>query len=1580
MRPMHRLLRPLLLATTALLAPTLALAQAPNARPQGGQVVAGQAGIAQSTGRTQVNQTTNRAVIEWRGFDIGANHQVDIRQPNGGSWSLQRVTGPDPSAIAGRLTSNGGVAIVNPAGVVFQNGAQVDVAGLIATTADTTNEAFMAGRMAFDGAPRPGARVENRGTITVRDQGLAALVGPVAANSGTIRARLGRVAVAGGEAFALDMNGDGLLSFDVTRQVRSAPSGAAALATNSGTIEAEGGHVLLTARAASGVLETLVEAGGSIAAAGGTIAAHAAGGGVRVPAGATLDASGPAGGGRVTVGAGADSRLGTPTRLAARATVERGATLRADATRRGNGGRVIVHSERRTEMRGAISARGAGGGRGGEIEVSSRGGLLVDGALRAGPDGTVLIDPEELHIVETPTGATEPEEIAASTVNATEGHLVLQAERRIRVRAEVNRDAGPLTLETTNAAAQPGDGVSVEAPLAVLGDLRLRSAGDITQADDARIAATTLHAESRAGSVRLEAFGNAILALDGGLAAGRFDLVSSNRIAVDAPVQAGALRLTSLEGIALFSPVSVTGTAELVALGFDGITQAASGAGLSAGLLLLESPFAAIRLDGAGNRIAALGDSTAIAGLTLRNAEGLRIAGTLNGLDAAVSLRLDAGDLTQEALVSRLYAESLTVAAPGGSVLLEGGDNLVTRFAGAARDVLALDAGRALLLDGRVSAAEVRLAARGDLEQVTDALVVTPLLRARAIGGGLRLTDPLNEVAALGDSGADTVFALATSGSLTLAGRLAAPEVVLVAGGGLAQGAGGSLDAERLRVLALTGDVALAGPGNRVAVLDESSAAGGFALATTGALQLAGTLQAGGALALTADALDLAASLAAPAVTLRALAGGIEQNGGTLATAALRAEATERVRLDAAGNAIAAVSGRAGPPFGAAPVGTPAAAPLFRVATRGDLAADDIAAPEVVLLAGGAIAQPAAGAGIAADLLHVEAGGRVELGGAANAIGALLGATAPGGLVLRSTTGLHLLGAVTVPSAEIEIGGDLTQSAGAALSAGTLRLRAGGSVTLTDARNALPRLLGAEVAGSFALGTSGALTLDGFVQSGGAMSLTALDALVQASGHVEAPSLLARSAFAGVSLDGFNRIGAVGGGAMGSWRLRNVETGALTLLGLVAAPEVQLILAGDLEQGGGALRTEVLALDVAGRAMLDGPDHRVAALSGRAGELWLSAGGALEVTGALDVAGALGLSADRIGLLAPVSAGGAGVLVALGGDIAQAGSGAALTLAGGLQVHAAGAVALDGAGNRLARLLAGSAGAGFALADAGALTVAGGVAGETVTLRSGGVLTLDGAAFQAGRAVLLASPAGIAAGAQSRLDPLDPARLPVLLLDTRAGGLTRIPDGVQPDRPGLAAAAQPTQLAQFGAAGAMPAGGLAFDLVAGASPVFLLLDSAPSVGTLEAGRLGVLGRGGSAFLVGVLGGVGGAEAASLVSVAGNDSAYRFNDCPMGVANCGASPPPPPVEPPVEPPVLPPVEPPVEPPVLPPVLPPAEPPVVTPGGTPTLPVRIGLAGLDAPGDGSGMGGEDAPPGWAAWPGAWPPAPLLREEEE
>ena len=109
--------------------------------------------------------------------------------------------------------------------------------------------------------------VVNQGTITVKQAGLAALVAPQVANSGAITARLGHVVLAGAKTATLDLYGDGLLSLDVTNQVTQAPVGrdgkpVTALVTNSGVILADGGTVQLTARAADGLVQNLVQAGG----------------------------------------------------------------------------------------------------------------------------------------------------------------------------------------------------------------------------------------------------------------------------------------------------------------------------------------------------------------------------------------------------------------------------------------------------------------------------------------------------------------------------------------------------------------------------------------------------------------------------------------------------------------------------------------------------------------------------------------------------------------------------------------------------------------------------------------------------------------------------------------------------------------------------------------------------------------------------------------------------------------------------------------------------------------------------------------------------------------------------------------------------------------------------------------------------------------------------------------------------------------------------------------------------------------------------------------------------------------------
>jgi filamentous hemagglutinin family protein len=59
---------------------------------------------------------------------------VNFQQPSSTSTTLNRVTGSTPSSIAGRLTANGQVFLINPHGIAFLPAARVDVAGLVAST------------------------------------------------------------------------------------------------------------------------------------------------------------------------------------------------------------------------------------------------------------------------------------------------------------------------------------------------------------------------------------------------------------------------------------------------------------------------------------------------------------------------------------------------------------------------------------------------------------------------------------------------------------------------------------------------------------------------------------------------------------------------------------------------------------------------------------------------------------------------------------------------------------------------------------------------------------------------------------------------------------------------------------------------------------------------------------------------------------------------------------------------------------------------------------------------------------------------------------------------------------------------------------------------------------------------------------------------------------------------------------------------------------------------------------------------------------------------------------------------------
>ncbi len=424
-------------------AAALAASPAVHAGPQGGQVVAGSATITQTTpSRLDVVQSSGKAIVDWRSFSIGAGEHAHFQQPSSASATLNRVKGGDPSRILGQLTANGQVMLVNPNGVFFGPGSRVDVGALMASTADIANDDFLAGRYRFTApSPNPNAGIVNQGEIRAADGGFVVLAAPYVRNEGSILARLGQVVLAGAPTFTVDFDGDGLLQFDIGGSVKVAPRGedgqtVDALVANPGTVQADGGRVTLTARAADQVIDRVIHMGGVVqaqtvesrggeiilgggdagtVAVSGTLdasgpAADQRGGTVKVLGervglfdGARVDASGGAGGGKVLIGG--NFRGQGPEPNARRTYVSRQASLKADALVYGGGGTLIVWSDEATAYHGRVSARGGPeGGSGGLVEVSGKRSLVFNGQVDlnapSGAVGTLLLDPSNLTIVD----------------------------------------------------------------------------------------------------------------------------------------------------------------------------------------------------------------------------------------------------------------------------------------------------------------------------------------------------------------------------------------------------------------------------------------------------------------------------------------------------------------------------------------------------------------------------------------------------------------------------------------------------------------------------------------------------------------------------------------------------------------------------------------------------------------------------------------------------------------------------------------------------------------------------------------------------------------------------------------------------------------------------------------------------------------------------------------------------------------------------------------------------------------------------------------------------------------------------
>lgn len=453
-----------------------------NALPSNGQVVAGSAAISQtqtaSSATMNVNQSSQRAVINWDSFNVGKNATVNFNQPNANSVTLNRVTGATQSLIDGAVRANGQIIFVNPNGVTFSKGAEVNAAAVVATTLNMANQEFMDGKSNFKddgtGVGNKAGKIMNRGTIQTNqidpnsaEGGFIALLAPEVRNQGYLLAQKGgAVALGSGSQITLKIQGQSLLAINVDQGVYNG------LIVNKHVVEAPGGLVVMAAGIANQLMSSVIKNTGRISANtaisnGGVIELVAknitqagqvtadsqtsqggqinlVGNEITVATNSKTTATGAIGGGQVNIGLASTkvsggSQVNIPTQtaiklnadrassnnqLAQTVNIQENALIDTSATQAGNGGAIAIWSQVQTTVAGILKSMGGVlSGNGGFIETSSKGSVSLASTAnintsannQTGKAGSWLLDPVDL-IIDASTANTISTALATGNV------------------------------------------------------------------------------------------------------------------------------------------------------------------------------------------------------------------------------------------------------------------------------------------------------------------------------------------------------------------------------------------------------------------------------------------------------------------------------------------------------------------------------------------------------------------------------------------------------------------------------------------------------------------------------------------------------------------------------------------------------------------------------------------------------------------------------------------------------------------------------------------------------------------------------------------------------------------------------------------------------------------------------------------------------------------------------------------------------------------------------------------------------------------------------------------------------------
>ena len=1317
------------------------------AGPTGGQISVGAGTISQAGVITNINQSSAKLAINWQGFNVAAGETVNFIQPSATAVALNRVLGQNPSQILGNMNANGQVFVLNPNGVLFGAGAQVNVGGLVASTLGQSDANFMAGNNVFSNGGKAGS-VTNLGKLTAANGGYLALLAPQVSNQGVMTATLGTAMLAAGDKVTLNLNNGGLVGYSIDQGALNA------LAENKQLIQAQGGQVVLSAKAAdaltasvvnnSGIIEAqgISTAGGKILLVGdsitssGTLDASGATGGsislqsgltgttivtgvvnaagstgvggtvevlgdkVGLFAGANVNVSGDTGGGIALIGGnfhGAGSQQN-----ASQTIVDQGAFIRADAITSGNGGKVAIWSNKYTQFLGDVSATGgANSGNGGFVETSGKQALAfsgrVDTRATRGTAGTLLLDPTDMMVIAAPSTQTATLLPAVlPTLGTTTFTDTAAISFILNTTIQKQLGIGNVIIDTTSGAAGTGN-ITTLAPIAwnSVNSLTLNAVGT------GSIVTSSTIANAGTGGLTLQTAGGAInLGADVTLGGGTFvgTVTGAGNINLNAALNAGvgAVNLTTLGAI-------TQGVLGVTA----GTLTTSSGTGVTltgANAVSNFTPTNAVGAVSLTNTAASLALSPITStGLTIKNTGAISVNGALNGgtgltsIIATGALALGANAVTGTGVtlggaVTNLAAS--TINAGAGDILVNGnagaiglaGALLTTSVAPTA--VTVRNASSVAL--GNITTGATGTVTLGVLGDITGAVTQTGIINTGTLAGA---TGALSRVILAGANTLTNLGAFSTGAGLTVNDSTLGLNVTGIVSGG-------------------TGLTSITTAGGALALGANAVGGTGVTLNGVGVTNLAASTVNGGAGDITvnggAAAINLAGALTTTSITPTAIT---VRNASTVALG--NVSSTGTTTLGVLGDITGAVT-------------------QTGIITAGTLAGSTGALSNVTL----------AGANVLTNLGAFTSGAGLTVNDATLGLG-VTGAvnSGTGSASITTAGGALALGVNAVSGAGVILNGAGVTSLATSIvnaGAGDIMVNGGaGAINLAGALTTTSNLATAvtvhnattAVIGSITTGATGTTTLGVLNDITGAVTQTQ-------TGVINTGTLTGgTSPLGSVTLGGANVLTNLGAFTTGAGLTVNDSTLGLTVTGVVNGGTGLT----SITTAGGALAVGANAVSGTGVTLGGAGVNNLAAsiVNGGAGDITVNGGaGAVSLAGALtttsNTATAATIRNATTVALANVTTGATGtttlgVLADITGAVTQTGIINTGTLAG----STAGSVMLAGA-NTLTNLGAFTSGAGLTVNDSTlGLNVTGAVNGGT-GLTS---ITTVGAALALGAAV-----------------------------------------------------------------------------------------------------------------------------------------------------------------------------------------------------------------------------------------------------